>query len=362
MRDRWLRLSRRALRAGVRAGTPGGRLQRPDRPHGPAGNRPTPASSRWSRATSQKDAPLVVGCRTSGRSQQAAMLLEQAGFINVLIQNAGFVGASPMEPGWGPKGLPTSQRPEAGRSWDELAAKGRRAPPRGDRHRRHGSARPRRRAGAARRRARAWPCPTGAPTSGARSRPTPARSGPLRTRGRPRRRGGGAGRSSTQAAASLGRPRRRRARRRRLGGRHPLRRGAGRRVGPDAARQPRHGGSRLPGGAPPPPRSRAAASSPSGSSAAESGRRGMAAYAVSKVARARARAGARAREPRTAASASTRCCRGRSTPPRTARRCRAPTARRWTSPEAIARRDASSCSRRESAPMTGALVPVDAPA
>ena len=71
-----------------------------------------------------KDAPIVVGCRTMGRSQQAAAILEQAGFSNLLVQEAGFVGASPIAPGWGPKGLPTSQGAEPGRSWDELAAGG----------------------------------------------------------------------------------------------------------------------------------------------------------------------------------------------------------------------------------------------
>jgi rhodanese-related sulfurtransferase len=68
-----------------------------------------------------KDAPLVVGCRTSARSQHAATLLEQAGFTNLLIQQAGFVGPSPMDPGWGPKGLPASRTAESGRSWDELS-------------------------------------------------------------------------------------------------------------------------------------------------------------------------------------------------------------------------------------------------
>jgi len=71
-----------------------------------------------------KDAPLVLGCRTSARSQHAASLLEHAGFSSLLIQQAGFVGPSPMEPGWGAKGLPTSQAAEPGRSWDELSRDG----------------------------------------------------------------------------------------------------------------------------------------------------------------------------------------------------------------------------------------------
>ncbi len=91
---------------------------------GPAGNQANAAFLEVVEQHFAKDAPLVVGCRTMGRSQQAASILEQAGFSNLLVQQAGFVGASPMEPGWGPKGLPTSQTAEPGRSWDELAGEG----------------------------------------------------------------------------------------------------------------------------------------------------------------------------------------------------------------------------------------------
>jgi rhodanese-related sulfurtransferase len=105
-------------------GHPAGAYNVPIIHMGPQGNRPNARFVEVVLSHFAKDAPLVVGCRTSGRSQQAAMILEQAGFINLLIQEAGFVGASPMEPGWGPKGLPTSQQAQAGRSWDELAGDG----------------------------------------------------------------------------------------------------------------------------------------------------------------------------------------------------------------------------------------------
>jgi rhodanese-related sulfurtransferase len=91
---------------------------------GPSGNH---ANARFLQVVERhfaKDAPLVLGCRTMGRSQQAAAILEQAGFSKLLVQQAGFVGASPMEPGWGMKGLPTSQAAEPGRSWDELGEDG----------------------------------------------------------------------------------------------------------------------------------------------------------------------------------------------------------------------------------------------
>jgi rhodanese-related sulfurtransferase len=90
---------------------------------GPSGNQPNARFLEVVESHFPKDAPLVLGCRTSGRSQHAASILEQMGYSNLLIQDAGFVGATPMEPGWGPKGLPTSREAEPGRSWDELAGK-----------------------------------------------------------------------------------------------------------------------------------------------------------------------------------------------------------------------------------------------
>ncbi len=75
-----------------------------------------------------KDTPLVVGCRTSNRSEHAVVLLLRAGYTNVAVQRAGFLGAHDSfghpDPGWSPKGLPTSRTPEPGRSWDELSGGG----------------------------------------------------------------------------------------------------------------------------------------------------------------------------------------------------------------------------------------------
>ena len=71
-----------------------------------------------------KDAPLVLGCRTSARSEHAAALLEQAGFTNVIVMGGGFAGQHDAlgrpEPGWLELGLPTSRAALEGRSWDEL--------------------------------------------------------------------------------------------------------------------------------------------------------------------------------------------------------------------------------------------------
>lgn len=71
------------------------------------------------------DAKLVVGCRTSNRSEHAVVLLASAGYTNLLLQGAGFLGTHDTfgrtDLGWSRKGLPTSREPEPGRSWAELS-------------------------------------------------------------------------------------------------------------------------------------------------------------------------------------------------------------------------------------------------
>lgn len=87
---------------------------------GPTGSRPNPGFLDAVARAFPRDARIVVGCRTSSRSEHAAALLEGAGYTHVAIQGAGFVGHGHREPGWGPRGLPTSRSAEPGRSWDDL--------------------------------------------------------------------------------------------------------------------------------------------------------------------------------------------------------------------------------------------------
>jgi len=87
---------------------------------GPRGGEPNPGFLSAVERRFPKDAGLVVGCRTAGRSAHAVALLEQAGFTNLALQQSGFVGTSPLDLGWGPKGLPASRGTEPGRSWREL--------------------------------------------------------------------------------------------------------------------------------------------------------------------------------------------------------------------------------------------------
>jgi rhodanese-related sulfurtransferase len=54
-----------------------------------------------------KDAKIVVGCKSGGRSLQAATILLSSGYTDVIDQRAGFSGSH--EPGWTQVGLPTAK-------------------------------------------------------------------------------------------------------------------------------------------------------------------------------------------------------------------------------------------------------------
>jgi len=71
-----------------------------------------------------RDARLVVGCKAGGRSARAVALLERAGYTNLVDQKNGYDGTplptGGVEPGWRPKGLPTSTEAAPGRAYDAL--------------------------------------------------------------------------------------------------------------------------------------------------------------------------------------------------------------------------------------------------
>lgn len=74
-----------------------------------------------------KDAKLVIGCLSGGRSMLAAQLLIDAGFTQLLEQRAGFGGVRDAfggitEQGWQGAGLPVASDLEPGRSYAELCA------------------------------------------------------------------------------------------------------------------------------------------------------------------------------------------------------------------------------------------------
>ena len=74
-----------------------------------------------------KDEPIILGCRSAGRSLQAAKILAIAGFTRVVDMRGGYAGeADPggkvICEGWQPRNLPVATRAEPGRSYAELAA------------------------------------------------------------------------------------------------------------------------------------------------------------------------------------------------------------------------------------------------
>jgi rhodanese-related sulfurtransferase len=109
------------------AGHPAGAYNVPIAHAGPAGMAPNPEFLSVMEKNFPRDAKIVVGCKSGGRSLQAANVLLGAGYTNVIDQRAGFqAGMGPsgrMEPGWGPRGLPTSETAEAGHDYEVLRSR-----------------------------------------------------------------------------------------------------------------------------------------------------------------------------------------------------------------------------------------------
>lgn len=77
-----------------------------------------------------KDAKLLVGCKSGGRSAQACAMLGQMGYSNTANVRGGFGGATDqygrlIEPGWSMLGLPVSTDMDEEASYETLAAKAR---------------------------------------------------------------------------------------------------------------------------------------------------------------------------------------------------------------------------------------------
>ena len=107
------------------AGHPTGAYNVPLMNLGPSGMAPNPDFLDVMKRAFPKDARLVVGCKAGGRSARAVAALEQAGYINVVDQRAGFDGAPDpsgriAEPGWRPKGLPVSKDAARDHTYDGL--------------------------------------------------------------------------------------------------------------------------------------------------------------------------------------------------------------------------------------------------
>ena len=71
-----------------------------------------------------KDARLLIGCRSGGRSRRAAGLLVRAGFTDVSDVLGGFVGGKDAfgraVPGWSKQELPVETGAPAGQTYDDV--------------------------------------------------------------------------------------------------------------------------------------------------------------------------------------------------------------------------------------------------
>ena len=89
---------------------------------------PNPDFARVMEALFAKDARLVVGCKSGGRSLRAAQALLAQGFTAVVDQRAGWDGVKNAfgqvtEPGWSRVGLPVEEGQPSGRSWADVKAR-----------------------------------------------------------------------------------------------------------------------------------------------------------------------------------------------------------------------------------------------
>lgn len=72
-----------------------------------------------------KDAKLVVGCRTGGRSLKAAEVLVGRGYQNIIDMRGGLAGELDAAnritcEGWQARGLPVSRTAQAGHTYNDL--------------------------------------------------------------------------------------------------------------------------------------------------------------------------------------------------------------------------------------------------
>jgi rhodanese-related sulfurtransferase len=103
------------------AGHPAGAYNVPLAHLGPQGMAPNTEFLTVMERSFPKDAKIIVGCKSGGRSLQAATVLLSSGFTQVIDQRAGFAGAT--EPGWAPLGLPTATEAPPDHSYAGLGGK-----------------------------------------------------------------------------------------------------------------------------------------------------------------------------------------------------------------------------------------------
>lgn len=111
------------------AGHPAGAINIPLMHFAPgAGMSPNADFPAVAEASLPKDAKIIVGCKTGGRSARACEVMTQMGFTDVANMKGGFGGLTDntgrlVEPGWSTLGLPTCSACDENSRYQTLAAK-----------------------------------------------------------------------------------------------------------------------------------------------------------------------------------------------------------------------------------------------
>lgn len=90
------------------------------------GMTPNPDFERVMAKHFPKDAKVVVGCKSGGRSYRAADFLQSQGWTSVVDMQGGWDGERDgmgrvVVTGWRDSGLPAEKAPQAGRSYEDLS-------------------------------------------------------------------------------------------------------------------------------------------------------------------------------------------------------------------------------------------------
>ncbi len=101
-------------------GHPEGAVNIPIAFPGPMGMRPNPRFLEIVQKHFPADTPLILGCKSGGRSARACEVLAAAGYAKLVNVSGGFLG-SPAVAGWQQQGLPASTE-TAGVSYADLVS------------------------------------------------------------------------------------------------------------------------------------------------------------------------------------------------------------------------------------------------
>jgi rhodanese-related sulfurtransferase len=89
---------------------------------------PNPDFQRVVEASFPKETSIVIGCKTSGRSMQAAAFMQAAGYTNIVVMTGGFHGERDQlgrvaSAGWAGEGFPVETQAPPDKTYQALSTK-----------------------------------------------------------------------------------------------------------------------------------------------------------------------------------------------------------------------------------------------